>query len=150
VDAIPFEPTDPALVSRCGIGGTGSEQRSWVFAAVQAADGEYLVLGGLARTRRGDVIGPWIQDWKGELIRVNGRDCVVIDPPREALMYPAAASVPLGKDVVDGLAADAVSRFSHAFGSRRTFIAELQRQSAYPEDMRLEALRRAIENSPLP
>jgi hypothetical protein len=144
-----FDRTDPGLIARCGIGGAGSEQRSWIFARMPAPDGEYLVLGGLARTRRGNMAGPWIQDWKGELVRVNGADCTVIDPPREALMYPAAASIPLEKAVVDGLAADAVSRFSRAFGSRGRFVAELQRQGVYPHDARLEALRNAI-NEPTP
>jgi hypothetical protein len=145
-----FERTDPALIRRCGIGGAGSEQQSWVFAATRASDGEYFVLGGLARTRRGDVTGSWVQDWKGELVRVKGPDCVVIDPPREALMYPAAATVPLERAVVDGLAADAVVRFSQAFGSRARFIAELRRQSVYPEGARFAALRDAIEASTLP
>ena len=145
-----FERSDPALIARCGIGAAGSEQRSWVFAQTRAPDGEYLVLGGLARTSRGGMTGPWVQDWKGELVRVNGHGCVVIDPPREALMYPAAATVPLEQAVVDGLAADAVSRYSHAFGSRGRFIAELRRQGVYPEGMRLDALRSAIEASTLP
>jgi hypothetical protein len=86
-----------------------------------------------------------VQDWKGELIRVNGPDCVVIDPPREALMYPDSATVPLAMAVVNGLAADAVARFSRAFGSRARFIAELRRQNVYPKGPRLQALRSAIE-----
>jgi hypothetical protein len=96
------------------------------------------------------VAGPWLQDWKGELVRVNGHDCVVIDPPREALMYPAHATTPLTKEVVEGLAADAVVRFSSAFGSRQQFVAELRRQGVYPEGTRLRELRSAIEASTLP
>jgi hypothetical protein len=36
------------------------------------------------------------------------------------------------------------------FGSREQFIAALQRQNAYPDDPRMEALRSAIEASTLP
>jgi hypothetical protein len=145
-----FERTDPALVAECGIGGAGSEQESWIFAATRTPDGEYLVLGGIARTRRDGTLGPWVQNWRGELVRLIGHNCVVIDPPREALMYPAVATIPLEKAVVEGLAADAVVRFSHVFGSRKQFIAALRRQNAYPDDPRLEALRSAIEASTLP
>src|SRR5690349_3642272 len=48
-DVALLERTDPRLISRCDIGGAGSEQQSWVFAATSASDGEYLILGGLAR-----------------------------------------------------------------------------------------------------
>jgi hypothetical protein len=145
-----FEPTHPNLLAECGIGAPGSEQRSWIFARTRARDGEYLALGGLARLQRAGMTNPWLQDWKGELVRVNGRDCVVIDPPREALMYPAHAAIPLEREVVEGLAADAVVRFSSAFGSRQRFVAELRRQGVYPEGARLRALRSAIEASTLP
>ncbi len=145
-----FEPTDPALIARCGIGAAGSEQQSWVFATTHAPDGDYFVLGGLARTRRGGETGPWVRDSKGELVRANSHDCVVIDPPREALMHPGAATVPLGPAVVDGLAADAVARYSRAFGSREQFIAALRRQNVYPRAARLNPLRGAIETSTLP
>ncbi len=145
-----LERTDPGLISRCGIGGAGSEQRSWVFAATSASDGEYLILGGLARTLHGSAAGPWIQDWQGELVRVNEHDCTVIDPPREALMYPTAASIPLTKAVIDGLAANAVYRLSSAFGSRERFVTELRQQGVYPEHAQLKPLRDAIETSTLP
>ena len=145
-----FERADPALIAECGIGGAGSEQKSWIFASTRTPSGEYLVLGGLARTRRGGTTGPWVQNWRGELVRLTGLGCVVIDPPREALMYPAVASIPLEKSVVEGLAADAVARFSHMFGSRNQFIVALRQQNVYPDDPRMEVFRSAIEASPLP
>jgi hypothetical protein len=145
-----FERTSPALVAECRIGGKGSEQKSWIFASTRTPSGEYLALGGLARTRRDGTAGPWVQNWRGELVRLTALGCVVIDPPREALMYPTAATIPLERAVVEGLAADAVARFSHVFGSRGQFIAALRQQNVYPDDPRLEVLRSAIEASPLP
>jgi hypothetical protein len=145
-----FERADPALLRRCTIGPPGSEQQSWVFASTQTSSGTFLALGGLSRMVRNGVAGPWRQNPKGELVRLAGDTCDVIDPPREALMYPDDAAVPLGADVVRGMAADAVVRYSGAFGSRAAFTEALRARNAWPDAPRLQPFRDAIAASPLP
>ena len=145
-----FERADPALLRRCTIGPPGSEQQSWVFASTRTSSGTFLALGGLSRMVRDGVAGPWRQNSKGELVRLAGNACDVIDPPREALMYPDDAAVPLGAEMVRGMAADAVVRYSRAFGSRAAFTEALRAQNAWPDAPRLQLFRDAIAASPLP
>lgn len=145
-----FERADLALLRHCTIGPPGSEQQSWVFASTQTPAGTFLALGGLSRMVRNGVAGPWRQNPKGELVRLAGDTCDVIDPPREALMYPDDAAVPLGADVVRGMAADAVVRYSRAFGSRAAFIEALRAHNAWPAAPRLQPFRDAIDAAPLP
>ncbi len=145
-----FEQADPVLLRHCTIGPPGSEQRSWVFAATTTPEGMFLALGGLSRRVRDGVAEPWRQNPRGELVRRAGETCEVIDPPREALMYPDAAAIPLGADVVRGMAADAVVRYSRAFGSRGAFVAALRAQDAWPAAPALQPFRDAIAASPLP
>ena len=145
-----FERADPAVLRRCAIGPPGSEQQSWVFASTETSSGVFLALGGLSRMVRDGVAGPWRQNPKGELVRLTGSACDVIDPPREALMYPDDAAVPLEADVVRGMAADAVVRYSRAFGSRAAFTEALRARNAWPDAPRLQPFRDAIAASPLP
>ena len=99
---------------------------------------------------RNRAAGPWRPNPKGELVRLAGDTCDVIDPPREALMYPDDAAVRLGADVVRGMAADAVVRYSGAFGSRAAFTEALRARNAWPDAPRLQPFRDAIAASPLP
>jgi hypothetical protein len=142
-----FERAPPALIAQCGIGPAGSEQESWIFGAAEAPDGKYFVLGGRARFKG----RPWVENRIGELVRLNGSGCVVIDPPREALAVPQAATIPLPASLVAQLANDAVARLIHGFGSRRQLITALRTQGHYPDGGGGAAvLRRALETSPLP
>ena len=142
-----FEQTPPATLVLCGIPRPDAAYKSWIFAAAEEADGRYLVLGGLSRDLAESGGAQWSQDWKGELVRLHNDSCELIDPPREALMYPADASHPLAAATVHDLAADAARRYARAFGSRNTFVDQLKDQGAFPDQERLKALRDAINAS---
>jgi len=139
-----FEQTPPATLSLCGIARPDAAYQSWIFAAADEADGRYLILGGLSRDLAASDPGKWTQDWRGELARVHGNTCDLIDPPREALMYPTDASHPLTAATVHDLAADAVRRYAQAFGSRKAFVDQLRGQEVFPDQARLAPLRDAI------
>ena len=143
---VSFEKTAPETLRLCGITRPDAAYASWTFAVANEQDGTYVVLGGLTR----DLAvkdATWIQDWKGELIRLRDRGCDLIDPPREALMYPDAAFIPLDTATVREIASDAVRRYARAFGSRDNFVSQLKRQGRFPAGPRLKVLREAVESN---
>jgi hypothetical protein len=145
-----FEASTPEILTLCGIAQPNAAYKSWIFAAAEEPDGRYLALGGLSQDRAGGANAAWVQDWKGELVRLHDQACDLIDPPREALMYPDNASLPLGATVVHDLATDAAHRFARAFGSRQAFVAQLNRQHVFPDQPRLAPLRDAIKDAAEP
>jgi hypothetical protein len=145
-EIVRFEQTDPTVLTLCRIAQPNAQYKSWVFAKAQEPDGVYLVLGGLSKVL--EVRNAhWVQDWKGELVRLRGGTCDLIDPPLDALMYPEGASTPLTGQTVRDLAGSAVRQFIDAFGSRETFVGQLKKQGVFPNGPRLEVLRGAILDS---
>jgi hypothetical protein len=122
-----------------------AEQQAYIFAATNAEEGRYLVVGGPNR----DVgsTGPWDQNPVGVLVRVDGHGCVPIGAPGDVMMHPEGD---LTEAVVTGLLNDVVARYSRAYGSRAKFIAALKAQHLYPAEPWIATLRDAIERSTLP
>ncbi len=141
-----LERAEAAFLKHCDIGRPSIEQMSWVFADVRTPQGRFVALGGLARRVRHGRAEPWIQNWKGELVVVEGTRCTLVDPPREALTNPDHATVPLSDEAVAGLAADSVARLTRQFGSRTALVAALRAQGVYPT-AGPEALRSALERA---
>jgi hypothetical protein len=146
---VSFEKTAPETLQLCGIPRPNAAYASWTFAVANEKDGRYIVLGGLTRNLAVKN-APWIQDWKGELVRLRDKGCDLIDPPREALIYPDAAFIPLDMTTVRDIASDAVRRYARAFGSRDNFVSQLKRQGRFPAGPRLKVLREAVESNPEP
>ncbi len=144
---VSFEKTAPETLQLCGIPRPNAAYASWTFAVANEKDGRYMVLGGLTRDLRVKD-APWVQDWKGELVRLRDKACDLIDPPREAMMYPDAAFIPLDMATVRDIASDAVRRYARAFGSRENFVSQLKQQDRFPAGPRLKTLREAVESIP--
>jgi len=139
-----LERAEAAFLDDCGVGRPSIEQMSWIFAEARTEQGRFVALGGLSRRVRHGRAEPWIQNWKGELVVVQGERCLLNDPPREALTNPDDATLNLSQEAVARLAEDAVARLTRQFGSRAALVAALRAQGVYPTSGP-PALRVALE-----
>ena len=136
------------VLQQCGVRvKPDAAYRYWLLASADEPAGRYIMIAGIVKEPNGG----WSDDAKGSFLLVTGKTCAPIDPADEVFAsyraYASDGSPRIEKPVFVDLAADAVRRYGHAFGSTAGFVAALKEQHRYPEDPDMVLLRSAIEGA---
>jgi hypothetical protein len=138
-DAGRFEKAPQMLKQRCAdLVNARWDRELFLFAKAQRRDGEYLVVGGFFVARHG---GGRRADTAGAILHLEGAKCSLAGPAREVFDYGDPA---VGPEALRLLAADAMTRYSSAYGGRRAFLLALRRHGAVPRAPRAKILAEAV------
>jgi len=147
-----FAEAPQELLSRCGVRveGKSADYRYWIFASVKTPAGEFVALGGEVRekSKAGMRAPAWKADRFGSLDLLSGEACKPISWPIDVFCAPEGgngAGPPVSQATLDALAADAVRRYTAAFGSGHRFVQELRQQHVFLTDPQLGFLAAAVE-----
>jgi len=122
-----FDPAPADLVKTCpDLVNARFDRRMWVFARLMADGADTMVIGGFYVARGGSG-AKMFTDPQGAMLQRTDHGCVMIGPARESFDYKPDE---LDAAALQRLAADAVQRYSRAYGSLQAFQTQLRVQHA--------------------
>jgi hypothetical protein len=142
---VKFEHLPPALLRKC----SDLKDRyvaSWVYAHTKSADNEYFIVSGLMPDydqRTGKPTGTASPDVTGIIVSVRGSHCNL--ETQDSFYWRTDSPEWKLPDVVQrALAADALRRYSTAFGGKEKFLKRLQSDGVNVEEL-APALRQQVQ-----
>ena len=141
--SISFEAAPPDLASTCpDLTNQKWDRKMWVFGKIVDSGSQFLVIGGYYITRADATIQP---DAPGAILRIDGDHCTLIGPARE--VFDASADG-ITDPQLSKLAADAVCRYTRAFGTKSKLLAAMRRQHVSLNSGQSPVLKQALLDSP--